>query len=492
MSLKLRLLVTVVSLVVVTSLMLAAIHLNNVATAELAHFNERSATTAQLVKSWITHRVGELAPLPSTTPLKEISSQWQDAIASDPEVIPMLTTMMAPTRSIVEISLAGPDSRITASTTKDKIGTYMPTRLTLRDLLEEGPLDRLTAIFLGSFDYETRVDLAILGESTPLFRIQVLVSSVLIRNALIDRFMGPVLLTLGTLLIAAALAFMIAKVVLRPIDRLGNAIDLIASGHAELIPSIGSPSEFQAVELKLRLLGEQFRGARQGATELRSSMERRLAAINRLTGGVAHEIKNPLNSIALRLELLKNRVLPELPEAEEELGIISQEITRLDRVVRTFLDFTRPVEIETEELDLNGIVDETLSLLGPEANAHGIDVDWKPVATPVRVRGDAGLLKQALWNVCRNAVDAMPSGGLLEVSLRREDGDALLSVKDTGPGIPLAERERVFQLYYSTKPQGSGIGLAMTFRAVQLHGGSIEIGGDDGAGTEITMRVPTV
>jgi signal transduction histidine kinase len=490
MSLKLRLLVTMVALVVVTSVVLSAMHLNTVTATWLAHVSERSNSTAQFVKRWVMHRIDQSAPLPQNASIDEIRSSYLDSLISDDEFSVMLTGLLAQTRSIVEISVADEHSNIVASTNRARVGAQMPTRLTLRNLLDLGPLDRMLAILGGGIDYESRVNLGVLGQPIPVFRIQVLVSSVLLREALVPVIGSTALASIAAVLIASVLAYFVARISLRPIARLGDAIDLIASGQLVYQHHVSSASEFQAVEQKLRLLGEQFRGAREGATQLRGSMERRLAAINKLTGGVAHEIKNPLNSIALRLELLKNRVLPEMPEATEEIAVIAEEINRLDRVVRTFLDFTRPVEIETAEIDLGALVDETVSVLTPEASAADIEVKWKNPANKVVVRGDVGLLKQAVWNVCRNALDAMPDGGILELKVTRDADDATVTVSDTGPGVALEQRERIFQLYYSTKPQGSGIGLAMTFRAVQLHGGSIEIGGQPGEGAQFTLRLP--
>ena len=490
MSLKLRLLVTMVALVVVTSLVLSAMHLNTVTETWLAHLDERSYTTAQTVKRWVLHRADETFTHTENSTAASIRAGYRDAISADEEMPLVLAGLLSQTKSIVEISVADERSTILASTNRARVGAHMPDRLTLQNLIELGPLDRMLAILGGAIDYESRVDLGILGQPVPVFRIQVLVSSVLLREAILPSIGSTALASAAAVLIAAALAFFVARISLLPMARLEAAIDDIASGHRVSQRHVSSASEFQVVEQKLRLLGEQFRGAREGATELRGSMERRLAAINRLTGGVAHEIKNPLNSIALRLELLKNRILPEVPEAKEEIAVIAEEINRLDRVVRTFLDFTRPVEIETAEVDLGVLMDETIAVLRPEALSSSIVVQWTKPPSPVVIRGDAGLLKQAVWNVCRNALDAMPDGGALTVETLREAADAVIRISDTGPGVAAEDREKVFQLYYSTKQQGSGIGLAMTFRAVQLHGGSIEIDSAATGGAAFSLRLP--
>jgi len=175
---------------------------------------------------------------------------------------------------------------------------------------------------------------------------------------------------------------------------------------------------------------------------------------------------------------------------QPELDIIAQEIVRLDRVVRTFLDFTRPVELQTEDLDLAALTSRLLDLIRPEAAAHSVAIEVAGLEQPAPVRGDAGLLQQALLNVLRNALEAMPAGGKLSVTLEKTGKNADLLISDTGPGIPPEVREKVFDLYYTTKQNGTGIGLAMTYRAVQLHNGSIEIGGQAGSGAAVRIRLP--
>lgn len=228
-------------------------------------------------------------------------------------------------------------------------------------------------------------------------------------------------------------------------------------------------------------------GSRRLEQELAASS--RLDAINRLTGGVAHEIKNPLNSISARLALLESMV-EEVPEAGEELRVISQEVDRLDHVVRTFLDFTHPVELEREDVDLGAMIRDLAALVTPQASGRGIAVQVEAPGAELIVMGDSGLLKQAFMNVVSNALEAMPEGGRLVFRLERLGGECRLTVSDTGEGIPAEKRERIFQLYYTTKKGGSGIGLAVTFRAVELHGGRIEVESEPGRGTSFRVALP--
>ena len=214
----------------------------------------------------------------------------------------------------------------------------------------------------------------------------------------------------------------------------------------------------------------------------------RLTAVGQLTRGVAHEIKNPLNAIRLHLELLRNR----LDEDTPELMVIAQEISRLDRVVKTFLDFNRPVHPRLEPLDLHEAIEDIARLVTPEAESRKIKVELRKAPGVAVIEGDLDLLKQAILNVVMNAVEAMAEngGGLLTLETVVERGVVEFSVRDTGPGIPAEVQDKIFNLYFSTKARGSGIGLAMAFRFVQLHGGKIEFSTQAGIGTTFRFSFP--
>jgi hypothetical protein len=609
MSLKARLTALMTGMVALAVLTLSLLQLHSVVGTWLRSVSDRAVFAGQVLKNYIRQRTADLPATRRRPPptREELKQYWAAALEGDRELIEMISTTLVQARAIVEISVADPDGLVIASSNPERFRTAMVIRLPLQRLLELGPLDRIAAIFGGRLDYETRVELGFPDQPQPVFVIQVLVSSVLLRDAIRPEVTSTLAVSLLALLIATLLAWWAARLALRPLARISRQIDLIAQGDPaqgdELRPS--SSGEYAVVQEKLRLLGEQVRGAREGVTQLRGSVEQllerledailmagadgvvriaspaaermfgrpreeivgraltellppdspagcvlaaaldsgasltdvpvdwvmagtptrlllnanplpggagcilrlrdvegrqllesqlnlsqRLSAINRLTGGVAHEIKNPLNSIALRLELLKSRFLPEAPQAKPEIDIIAQEITRLDRVVRTFLDFTRPLELQLREVDLAGLAQDVLAFMRPETERAGIEVGYSARVAPVRVRGDNDLLKQALMNIVRNAMEAMPRGGRMTVVVAHTGRDALVAVTDTGPGIAPDNRERIFQLYYSTKQDGSGIGLAMAYRAVQLHGGSIEVDSEPGQGATFRLRLP--
>lgn len=226
--------------------------------------------------------------------------------------------------------------------------------------------------------------------------------------------------------------------------------------------------------------------------EIESEIElsRRLAAIGRLTSGVGHEVKNPLNAIVLHLELLRTKLTAPDEGAKRHLEVISSEIQRLDRVVQTLVDFSRPVELQLKDQDLRRVVSSVLALASADLETRGVLVRSYLPEQPVMAKVDGDLLKQALLNIVLNGAQAMANGGSLEVRLVENGRMAWLSIRDEGCGIPEEIRDKIFDLYFTTKKDGSGIGLAMTYRIVQIHNGTIEVKSSPTAGTTFTLRLP--
>lgn len=256
----------------------------------------------------------------------------------------------------------------------------------------------------------------------------------------------------------------------------------------------------QRVQLALDFISE--RGERIGALltmrdaesvrriESEIELSHRLASIGRLTSGVAHEVKNPINAIVVHLELLREKMREVPSDTRRHMDIISNEIHRLDRVVQTLIDFNRPVELRLKTIDLRRILDEVTQLAAPEAEQNGVSIVTQFGTQPLPVLVDYDLVKQALDNVVLNGVQAMADGGTLRISARRDDKAATIEVRDTGPGIPQDIRDKIFNLYFTTKKTGSGIGLAMTYRVLQMHHGSLDFETELGRGTTFRLCLP--
>jgi signal transduction histidine kinase len=242
-----------------------------------------------------------------------------------------------------------------------------------------------------------------------------------------------------------------------------------------------------------------FEEARQSYRELREAQERslrseKMAVLGTFASGLAHEVRNPLNSIGLQLAVLDRRIgrcEPVLGKEMAELsGIIREEVKRLDGLVGDFLLFSRPDRVPYQSADLEQIIDEVIHLLRPEANAARVTIRREHRGEripPARMDGEK--MKQVVMNLLRNAVEAMPEGGVVTLESGLEDDRGRLVVRDTGPGLPPGLD--VFQLFVTTKPKGTGLGLSIVQQIVLQHGGDIEAApGPPGQGACFTVTLP--
>jgi len=219
-------------------------------------------------------------------------------------------------------------------------------------------------------------------------------------------------------------------------------------------------------------------------------MSRRLSASSRVTRGVAHEVKNPINAIVLHLQLLQNKLAQQEPDTLRHMDIIESEIRRLDRVVQTLVDFTRPRDLHLEETDMRRLLEDVALLAAPDAEQHGVTVDLHLPDQKLPVKADVDLMKQAILNVVINGVQAMSHGGRLTISARREGDLVFAEVQDQGGGIPKELHDKVFELYFTTKKEGSGIGLAQTYQILQWHYGSVDFESAETTGTVFRFQIP--
>jgi signal transduction histidine kinase len=216
-----------------------------------------------------------------------------------------------------------------------------------------------------------------------------------------------------------------------------------------------------------------------------------LAALGQLTSEVTHDIKNPLHAMIVHIAFLRERLPNRPPDIARSLDIIEAEIKRADQVLNRFLEVVRPSDLSLRPISLNVILREIATLLQTEWQAKGIAFTVTLDEALPRVPGDEELLRRAFMNLIVNACQAMPEGGRVTVTTATDEGGVIrATVTDTGTGIPPENLERIFKMYYTTKTDGTGIGLPLVRRVVELHHGSVEFLSTVGRGTTVIVRLP--
>ena len=221
----------------------------------------------------------------------------------------------------------------------------------------------------------------------------------------------------------------------------------------------------------------------------------RLDALKLLAAGVAHEIGNPLNALSIHLQLL-DRELGYLKDEEERenlkdiLNVASREVSRLDVIITQFLKAIRPQKPQFEETKIDQLVEEALTLMKQEVENRDIRVEVSLPKRPAKVRVDPDQIKQAFYNLIKNALQAMPDGGTLTITVKCSDQFVGISFADNGIGIERDDLGRIFEAYHTTKGDGSGLGLMIVQRIIQDHGGQIEVVSEPGSGTTFTLLLP--
>jgi len=228
----------------------------------------------------------------------------------------------------------------------------------------------------------------------------------------------------------------------------------------------------------------------------RDRLAREYTEIAALAGGLAHEIRNPLSTISLNLDLLFEDLAalqnPAAQRMTRKLAVIQKECEHLDEILEAFLQFTRVGEISREPCSLTALIRNFLEFYQPEAAQHRIDIRPHLAADLPVLQLDSRLMRQVIHNLMRNAQQALPDGGLIEIQCYRGEQGVILEIIDTGCGIPAAAADKMFQLFFSTKNSGNGLGLPTVRKIVEAHGGRIFCESEPGRGTRMTIVFPVM
>ncbi len=475
-SIKTKQVLGVTAMVAIVVMALSLLHLMDLARTLL----EESQSRAELIANAIYHQAHEV-----------VSSQeaaYEDVRSS------------ASVRSALEAAIYSEDvtdavvvdltGTIVAANDRDRIGQTVEPRAPLSALLAAGGLAQLRAVYSGGQTLEWVQPIKM--DDQPFAEVRIGLSTILVRREL-NQSLQPAAIAAGvSLLVAVLVAMLLAQVVLRPIHVITSSLSRLGRGEFGTTLDLRD-DEFRDLGDVFDRVSAQLRAAAPGSVNSvqLNELSRRIVKLGRLTTGVAHEVKNPLNAMTIHLELLKTK-LGDPRAAAVHADVISQEIHRLDEVMQGFLKFARPDAVDFAPVDIAPLLAGVLDAIQPQAGRAGVTVERACADQSLRVSGDASRLRQAFLNLAENALQAMPKGGKLTVSCARHGHRIVIRVADTGEGIPAEHLERIFDLYFTTKRAGSGIGLSLVYQAISVHNGEIDVESSMDRGTTFAVTLPAL
>jgi signal transduction histidine kinase len=225
--------------------------------------------------------------------------------------------------------------------------------------------------------------------------------------------------------------------------------------------------------------------------------------LGKLTGELAHEIKNPLSSIKINLKLVREELEAaksaqadrgqgglEFTRALRKIAVIEKETNRLERILEGFLRYIYKTELQLASVDISSLISDMIDFYSPQARTHSIIIRQQLYDKPLVCKADEGMLKQVILNLFINALQAMSDGGELLIRTAREKKEAVIQISDTGSGIAQDKLPKIFDVYYSSRPQGSGLGLPTAKKIVEAHKGTISVDSEPGKGTSFNIKLP--
>lgn len=289
------------------------------------------------------------------------------------------------------------------------------------------------------------------------------------------------------IIIAVFLSWMYTK----PIHNVVNAARGVAGGDLTLNLSVDRKDEIGELTQSFNFMVQKLREERALEEKLREAEH--LSGIAQLAKGIAHEIRNPLNFISLSIDHLKEKYKP-LESSDKEnfeslIMSIKHEIQRLNKLVGDFLDYGKPLRLSLQEVDMNIIIKDVIDLVRAKAAKDGISVHYQG-SESLKLLIDPELIKTCIFNVILNSFQAMPAGGDLTVTTKASDGRVSIVIGDMGLGVSKENLPKLFEPFFSTKSTGLGLGLAMTQRVVEEHGGKVDFQSIEGKGSTVTISLP--
>ncbi len=389
-------------------------------------------------------------------------------------------------KGVKEISIISNADEIIASTNPNKIGN--PVGPKKKELIikaelgesvsrEEGKVYNVILPVIAGDEHYGYVHLKINTEDF----------SKVLRINMIKRIIG----TLAVFALGISIAMFLSWRYTRPIHDVVSAAKRIAAGDLNQNLSTGRKDEIGELTQSFDFMIQKLREQKQIEDKLREAEH--LSGIGQLSRSIAHEIRNPLNFISLSIDHLKEKYPPSGNNNSEKfeslISSIKQEIQRLNKLVEDFLDYGRPLKLNLKRADIGMVLENIFEIIWAKAEAENIKIIKDVTSHPV-VNMDVELIKTCIFNVILNAFQAMPGGGTLTIKTEAADGYLLLVVGDTGIGVPENDLPKIFDPFFTTKRNGLGLGLAMTKRVVEEHGGKVTFQSIAGKGSKVIITLP--
>jgi signal transduction histidine kinase len=302
------------------------------------------------------------------------------------------------------------------------------------------------------------------------------------------------LVVIGLLgLLMVALLFVFSRRFTRPVTELSQAAQRVTAGDLNFEVPVSGPQEISRLS---GTFNDMIAGLRRNR-DLEEQLQRaeRSAVVGRLASGIAHEIRNPLNFINLSIDYLREKFAPQADDSRTEytriLTTIKDELARLNRLVSDFLSYGRPAKLKLRDVDARTLIEEVRTLVAAQSEQQSVSINIKQNGNGnAMLQADAELLKTCFSNLMINAVQAMPEGGTLDVTLSPNSSLVEVQFADTGSGISSDALEQIFEPYYSTKETGIGLGLPLTKKIIEEHGGEISVKSEPDSGATFTVILP--
>jgi len=416
------------------------------------------------------------------------------AVRSDPLLAGLFRSALASDPTLIDMGVFDPRGHAMAHSQPDRRGEAQASRPPLESLDSGNAVTQAVRILGPPATYDEVVPLSA-GE-TSFGEVRVGVSTTLLRAQLLEQLRAGLWVALGALLIAMGVAVAFAQLRTRRVRDAVTGLERLTEGEFGHRLQVEGRDELALLASSINALGERLQSARTKAAlghvdpgELLDATGK-MAEWARVASGLAHEMADPLNAAALHLGHLKRKWKDASPEATRHLTVLESELKRLEQIVVGFRRFAMLGEMRATWFNPGELLHDIAERAEGALREQRTTLRVERGALPERFWGDTALIRQAVSNLISNAEEAMPGGGDIVLRARGDDESLEIEVADNGPGIPADVLPRIFDLYFTTRPEGTGIGLAVVQQVARMHGGKVQIDSQSGGGTCVAMQLP--